>query len=89
MASMTKLWLVPSGMVSVKALAAQYGISKSTLYELIRADPTFPYKNIGAKKKFMVDAAMFEKWIEARTERERDNHFGLSTANEVLGKHKR
>jgi predicted DNA-binding transcriptional regulator AlpA len=87
MQPVTKLRLVPSGLVSVKALAAQYGVSKSTLYELVKSDPTFPYKNVGLRKKFMIDAAEFKIWLEARTEKQKDDHFGLPTASGLLEKY--
>lgn len=81
---MNQLRLVPSGLVTIKILSSQYGISKSTLYELIKSDPTFPYKNVGLKKKFMIDAAKFEQWLEGRTDRQKDDRFGLPTASGLL-----
>lgn len=81
---MNQLRLVPSGLVSVKALATQYGISKSTLYELIKSDPTIPYRNVGLKKKLMIDAIQFEQWLEARTDRQKDDRLGLTTAYGLL-----
>lgn len=89
MQSPTRLRLVQSGLVSVKALASQYGVSKSAIYELIKSDPTFPYVNVGLTKKFMIDAAKFEIWIESRTERQRNEQFGLPTASQILGKYKK
>ncbi len=89
MQALTKPRLVTNGLVSVKELAAQYGISKSAVYELIKSDPTFPYKNVGAKKKFMIDAAKFAVWLESRTEKQKDDHFGLPTAHGLLEKYKR
>jgi predicted DNA-binding transcriptional regulator AlpA len=78
-----------SGLVSVRVLADQYGISKSTLYELIQSDPTFPYKNVGLRKKFMIDAAKFDVWLDARTENQRNDRFGLPTAHVLLEKYQR
>lgn len=84
MPSITKLRLEPSRLVSVRTLATDYGISKSTLYELIKSDPTFPYKNVGLRKKFMIDTEKFEAWLETRTENHRNDHFGLPTAHVLL-----
>lgn len=86
---MTKLRLVADGMVSVKALAIHYGMSKSTLYALIRSDPTFPYLNVGLKKKLMIEAAKFEMWLNARTDKQKDEHFGLPAANGLIGKRRK
>lgn len=78
-----------SGYLSVKSLAARYGISKSTLYELIKSDPTFPYRNVGLRKRFLVDSSRFEVWLNDRTAREQDARFGLPTAHGLLEKHRK
>ena len=87
--SVTGLRLVPKGVATVKELSVQYGISKSTLYEMIKSDPRFPYKNVGVRKKFMIDVAKFESWLEDRTEKQKCEHFGLSMATELLGKYRK
>lgn len=78
MQKISNLRLTPSLLVSIKTLSQQYGVSKSSLYELIKTDPTFPCENVGLKKKFMIDAAKFEAWLEARSENRQKkffNHF--------------
>jgi excisionase family DNA binding protein len=89
MRSITRLTLVPKEYVSVKELAQRSGISKSTVYEWIRSDPSFPYRNVGLKKKLMIHSAKFESWIEQRTEKEKNEHFGLSTGNDLLEKYRK
>lgn len=89
MQAISTLRLVPSGLVSIKALSLRYGVSKSSLYELVKSDPTFPCKNVGLKKKLMVDAAQFEAWLEARNKREHEVHFALPSASGLLEKYKR
>lgn len=84
MLPLTNLRLVACGLVSVKALAGQYGIAKSTLYELIKSDPNFPYKNVGLKKKFMIDVAEFESWLTMRTQKQKGEAFNLPPADELL-----
>ena len=89
MGTVSSLRLVPSGLISVQALAAQYGISKSSVYELIKSDPTVPYVNVGVKKKLMIDRARFQLWLDHRTNTEKDERFSLSTAAGLLEKYKR
>lgn len=83
------LKIVPKGHISVKELAARYGVSKSTLYELIQSDPTFPYKNVGVKKRLVIDAAEFESWLTARTQRQKEEAFNLPTVDELLRKRRK
>lgn len=65
----------PSGkgpiLVSVAALAEQYGIRKQVIYEWIKVEPEFPFRNAGAKKKYMIDPVKFDMWLAARTEKEK------------------
>ena len=83
------LRLIRCGLVGVKELAARYGISRSTVYELIRSDPTFPYRNVGMKKRLLIDVAEFEVWLDARMKREKERAFNLSTVKELLKKGKK
>lgn len=83
------LRIVPTGHTGVRELAVRYGVSKSTLYELIRTDPTFPYKNVGVKKRLVIDAAEFESWLNGRTQRQKEEVFNLPTAEELLRKRKK
>lgn len=41
-------------------------ISEWSIYNLIHRDPTFPYVNIGVKKKYLIDASKLSQWIENR-----------------------
>ena len=79
-----QLRLVSEGYVSVKELAARYGVSTSTLYELIRTDPTFPCRNVGAKKRFVIDEAEYEVWLTERDRKQKDKTFNLQTADKLL-----
>jgi predicted DNA-binding transcriptional regulator AlpA len=76
----TNLKVVAADMVTVRTLAHQYGMSKSAVYELIKSDPTFPYKNVGLKKKLMVSLAEFENWVNERTEKQKETQFNLPSA---------
>ena len=76
-------------LLTVKELASRYGLSLSGIYEFIKHDPTFPYKNVGLKKKYMVDAVEFEKWINDRTQHEKKRSFNLPSATDLLERYKR
>lgn len=84
MGTITHLKIVPSGMVGVRDIAIRYGISKTLIYDLIRTDPTFPYKNAGLRKRFVIDAAEFDLWLSLRTKRNKEEVFNLPTAEELL-----
>lgn len=77
------------GLVTVKRLAALYGVSASSVYSLIKTDPSFPWLNVGLKKRYMVDVMKFEKWLEERNKKERSEIFDLPSATELLKRYKR
>lgn len=70
--------------VSVKELSKMYGVSTWSIYELIKHEPSFPYRNIGLKRKFVIDPDAFEAWMEKRTKREKALAQRLPTADELL-----
>lgn len=79
----------PKGYVGIAALARYLGISKSSIYDLIKSDPTFPYKNVGLKKKYVVDIDESEQWLSARTKKQKDEAFKIPTGAELLGRYKK
>jgi hypothetical protein len=81
--------LLPSGLLSVKDLAWRFGLKPAAIYGFIKTDPSFPYTNVGLKKKYMVDLTKFEIWIGQRTEREKCQTFGIPTAGELLARFKK
>lgn len=70
--------------LNVKEVAAMYGISIWTIYELIKTDSSFPYRNIGIKKKFVVNPDEFETWMTERTKKERQKEMHVPSAEELL-----
>lgn len=77
------------GYVTVKELAARYGLSVGTIYALIKTEPTFPYKNVGLRKKFIVNINAYEKWINDRTEREKNGSFQIPTATDLIERYRK
>lgn len=75
---------LPQGHVSISVLAKRYGMSRSAIYALIKSDPTFPFKNVGLKKKYVVDCEAFERWSSERTTREKNELFSIPSATELL-----
>ena len=53
--------------ISVKKAADMFNISKSSLYEIIKTEPSFPAMNVGAKKKLVIDSSSAERWFKDRT----------------------
>jgi predicted DNA-binding transcriptional regulator AlpA len=75
--------------LNVKAVAEMYGISIWTIYELIKTDPTFPYRNIGIKKKLLVNTEELEIWMEKRTKKERQIEMQIPSADDLLRNRRR
>lgn len=70
--------------VTVKELAAHYGLNIGTIYSLIKTEPDFPYINVGIKKKFMVDLIQFEAWINKRTEKQKHEYFKIPSSFDLI-----
>jgi hypothetical protein len=75
--------------VTVKRLAALYGLKAAAVYAFIKADPSFPYKNVGLKKKYVVDVDQFETWTTRRTTEEKNMQFGIPTTTELIARFKK
>lgn len=72
-------------LLTVKDVAIIYKICQRTIYDLIKTDSSFPYINVGLKKKYMIDKEKLETWIEKRTRRERQNQFRLAEPQDLIG----
>ena len=72
-------------LLTVKDVATIYKICQRTIYDLIKTDPSFPYINVGLKKKYMIDREKLEAWIEKRTRKERQSHFKLADSKDLIG----
>jgi hypothetical protein len=68
----------------IKELALRYSISEWILYRFIKTDPTFPYLNVGLRKKFVINEASFRTWMEERTKRQRSQFFHIPTGQDLL-----
>ena len=76
--------LQPKRFHSIKEVSSMYGISQWLIYAHIKSDPTFPYVNVGLKKKLLIDITRFENWILKRSKVEIEKGFNLPTAQELL-----
>lgn len=54
--------------LSVSRLTSLRPITKGTVYEWIQTEPSFPWQNIGLKKKLVVSLPKFDEWIIWRSE---------------------
>lgn len=76
--------LPPKRFYSIKEVSSMYGISQWLIYAHIKSDPTFPYVNVGLKKKLLIDITRFENWILKRSKVEIEKGFNLPSAQELL-----
>lgn len=62
-----------------------YGISQWLLYHHIKNDPTFPYVNVGVKKRLLINPEKLEAWLTNRTMAQTYEGHNLPTLKELLG----
>lgn len=70
---------------SIKEVSKMYGISQWLIYHHIKSDPTFPYVNVGVKKRLLIDPGKLEEWLTNRTKVQTHEAHNLPTINELLG----
>jgi predicted DNA-binding transcriptional regulator AlpA len=76
-------------LVTVKRLAAFYGLTLNSIYTLIKTDLSFPYKNVGVKKKYMVEIAEFEKWLNSRATTEKNQTLNIPKAADLIKRYQK
>jgi predicted DNA-binding transcriptional regulator AlpA len=76
-------------LVTVKKLAALYGLTLNSIYSLIKTDLSFPFKNLGVKKKYMVNLFEFEQWMNHRATAEKDRALNIPKAVELIKRYKK
>ena len=54
---------------SIREVSKMYGISQWLLYHHLKTDPSFPYTNIGVKKKFLIELEEFDRWLEKKSQK--------------------
>lgn len=69
--------------LSVKEISKEYRMSMRVIYNLIKTDSTFPYINMGVKKKLMIDLEAFDLWLVKRTLNEQKNQFKIPDLMEL------
>lgn len=70
--------------LTVKEVADMLRVSDWTIYSLIKTDPTFPYINIGIKKKLVVESARLSEWMARRSRRLLLAEKNIPTASQLL-----
>lgn len=76
-------------LLTVKQLAAFYGLTLNSIYTLIKTDLSFPYKNVGVKKKYMVEISEFEKWTNSRATTEKDQALNIPKAADLIKRYQK
>ncbi len=74
--------------ITLLEAAKKYNMSRISLYRLIKTDPSFPYVNMGLKKKYMICPDDFETWSLNRIAKEKSQQFQLATADELIKRSK-
>ena len=69
---------------SIKEVSQMYGIGQWLIYQHIKTDPTFPYVNVGIKKKLLIDLKGFEQWLLGRSKKNNNEKHHLLNANELM-----
>ena len=69
---------------SIKEVAKMYGINQWLLYHHIKSDPTFPFVNVGVKKRFLINIERFDSWLENRSKKHVLESHNLPSSNELM-----
>lgn len=69
---------------SIKEVSVMYGISQWLIYHHIKSDPTFPFVNVGLKKKLLIELKEFDGWLYKRTRKQIGQDFNLPTAQDLM-----
>ncbi|MFP5491659.1 MAG: helix-turn-helix transcriptional regulator [Bacteriovoracia bacterium] len=69
---------------SIKEVARMYGISQWLIYHHIKSDPTFPYVNVGVKKKYLIGPEKLDQWLRDRTQKHMMKEHHLPSSHELL-----
>lgn len=74
----------PLALLPISQIIQLYHLSKYTVYELIKNDPTFPAVNIGPKKNYLIQPALLEEWIKQKSRDEKNFRFSIPSTSELL-----
>ena len=77
-------WPLKRRYYSIKEVSQMYGISTWVIYHHIKTDPSFPFVNIGVRKRYLVDGEKFEKWLNLRGQMETRKNHQLPNTNELM-----
>lgn len=66
-----------------RELSWSYDLTLATIYYWIKTEPTFPYENVGMKKKYRIDVENFEVWLQRRSEVEKHQRFGIPSTTDL------
>ncbi|MBF0366480.1 MAG: helix-turn-helix domain-containing protein [Oligoflexia bacterium] len=72
--------------LTVRMVTERFGLSRYSIYELIRSNPTFPYINIGPKKNYRIHSEELEVWLSKRTRYRSSSKLTIPSVEEVVSK---
>ena len=56
--------------LTIREVSQMMRISQWSIYHMIKNDKSFPYLNVGVKKKFIIDREKLATWIKSRANEE-------------------
>ncbi len=71
-------------LLSVNQVSRHYSLSKYTIYNLIKSDPTFPAVNIGPRKNYRIQSDLFKIWLDQRLKERHYYDFKVPTADQLF-----
>lgn len=70
--------------MTIKETAEFLRVSLWTIYSLVKTDPSFPYLNIGLKKKLVIDRVRLEEWMKVRSKYLTRTERNIPSSNDLL-----
>ena len=68
-------------MLTIPEASKIFNMSKWALYQLIRSESSFPHRNVGLKKKYVISKIELSKWLSNRCP---EQPSAVPTGDEIL-----
>ncbi len=71
-------------LLSVREVIQAFGLSRYTVYTLIRTDPSFPCVNVGPRKNYRIQKNLLIDWFALRLEQRKNLSFQIPSFHELM-----
>ncbi len=71
-------------LLSVREVIQAFGLSRYTVYTLIRTDPSFPCVNVGPRKNYRIQKDLLVDWLTSRMEQRKSLSFQIPSLQELM-----